>query len=257
MVGYPDFAASLEAQACSKENTGSSQYIPTGEFAFAAQSKDKHHSTCSSLVVDGSVHGAYDRAMYQSSTVLNNELLVVMDNQVEFNVARSVGATIMDDMKAAEDAIMCSIFAHADEMAFGTGRSESEFFNQSPVSTPHGIAESKGLGSDKTKGNRPSMLVITGKLDAFACGQMVALAEHRAAVKAHICGLDPFVREVGSSLRMSRSEMLKDELANIRARSASGITAEEETNGGNSNGLILSTRTILEHYANLSLSTTR
>ncbi|GAX23802.1 hypothetical protein FisN_12Hu384 [Fistulifera solaris] len=255
MVGYPAFVASLEAQTCSREQTSSNQFIPTGELAFEARPKDKHHSGCSALVVDGGVHGIYDRTVYQSSTVLNNELSVVMDNQLEFNVSRSIGATIMDDMKAADDATICSIFAHADEMAFGTGRSESEIFNQSPVSTPHGIAQSIGLGADRTKGNRPSMLVITGKLDAFACGQMVALAEHRAVVKAHICGLDPFVRDVGSSLRKNRSEMLKDELANIRTRSASGITTEEETNGGNNNALILSTRTILEHYASLSFST--
>lgn len=264
MTGYPEYVASLEAQTCTKLHIGFSQGTETGETVlssspFATQSTNKQHLACSAMVVNGGFHGAYDRALYQSSTVLNNELLVVMDNQLEFNVSRSIGTAIMDDLRSAEDAAMCSIFAHADEMAFGTDKPvcDSDTFRQSPLSTPHTTTELNGQGSYRTNGNRPSMLVITGKLDAFACGQMVALAEHRVAVKAHICDLDPFVREVGSSLRMNRSDNLKDELANIRARNACGVSADDETNvhGTGSSGLVLSTKTILEHYANLSCST--
>lgn len=262
MTGYPELVATLEAQTCSKLRANVVQGTQAGEPTFSSSphvthSTDKHHLACSALVLDSGVHGAYDRALYQSSTVLNNEILAVMDNQVEFNVSRSIGTGGMDDIRSAEDAAMCSIFAHADEMAFGTdfSVSDSEIFRQSPISTPQNF-ETKEQGLGKTEGNRPSMLIIAGKLDAFACGQMLALAEHRAAVKAHICGLDPFVREVGSSLRMNRSDLLKDELANIRARNASGVTAEDETSGygANNNSMILSTKTILEHYANLSFS---
>ena len=41
-------------------------------------------------------------------------------------------------------------------------------------------------------GNRPTTaLVLCGRLDAFACGQFVALAEHKAVIKARLWNIDP------------------------------------------------------------------
>lgn len=93
---------------------------------------------------------------------------------------------------------------------------------------------------------------MCGKLDAFACGQLIALAEHRALVKAHLWSIDPFASEVGCSLRMQRTEQLRDELQTlfVKGEAATTTTEESETEeaGGTHN---MSTRTILQHYSDL------
>ena len=86
---------------------------------------------------------------------------------------------------------------------------------------------------------------MCGKLDAFTCGQLVALSEHRAAVKAHLWGIDPFVREGGSSLRLDRTDELKAELQKLFA--ADGELEDED--GADDQLLFFSTRTLLNHYA--------
>ena len=50
-------------------------------------------------------------------------------------------------------------------------------------------------------GNRPSTLLMCDKCDAFVCGQLVALAEHRVVIKARLWNNDPFAKEIGSSIR--------------------------------------------------------
>jgi len=224
-AGYPAFVGALEAQTCSR-----------GSFGV------KH--SCSATVVDGGLDGSYDRAFYQSTNVMNSEVVMAMDTQITFNTSRSLGLNGLEDAYSTQDALMCSVFAHADELAFGYQREGSALVN-SPSSPPN-AASMAGNDGDISAGNRPSLLLMLGKLDAFACGQLIAVAEHRAVVKAHIWGLDPFVREVGPSLRMYRSDQLKDDLQRLFVGRPDGEEVDESDSELN-----LSTKTILGHYASM------
>ena len=155
----------------------------------------------------------------------------------------------------------CSLFAHADGLAFGSEiKTSNDLDDGSPSGSSddkqhHFLAEAEHLeGMHGFPGNRPSTLLLCGKLDAFSCGQLVAMAEHRAAVKAWIWGIDPFPSDSGTvartSPRMRRSIMLKESLDKMM----SGGYFEEDDDGDdteNMTQLDLSTKTILWHYANI------
>lgn len=227
-AAYPHFVAVLESQTCSRR-----------------MDRAAGGSSGSSIVLDAGLDGALDRALYQSSSCMNTEIVMAMDTQVSFNTSRIFGSSDMEDIQSVQDSLMCSVFAHADELAFGyhqTGQSEP---GGSPASSP-GPNPSLHTG-ETTEGNRPSLLLMTGKLDAFACGQLIALAEHRAVVKAHMYGLDPFVQEVGSALRMYRTDLVKEEFHELYM--FGNEDADEEDDG--EARLNLSSRTLLRHYAAL------
>jgi len=217
--GFPSFVGALEAQTCGGRVSNSSN--STGG-----------KLSCSSTIVDGGLGCSYDRSIYQTSKVMNSELLMALDTQIAFNTSRTMGAQSKDEIYATQDSLICSLFAHADELAFG----HEERGGSGDVPT----------AEETSEGNRPSLLLMPGKLDAFACGQLIALSEHRAIVKAHIWGLDPFVKEVGSSLRMHRTDQLKESLQELFA---SGPQDDDEEEDGADPKLNLSTKTILEHYA--------
>lgn len=225
---FPSFVAALESQSCGGHAAERPKSFAAGEKGLS----------CASAIIDGGLESAYDRTLYQSSNVMNSEILMALDTQISFNTARSLGSQGEEDVHATQDALICSLFAHADELAFGYDRSTGD--GTQSLST-----QNAALEGDSSEGNRPSLLLMPAKLDAFACGQLVALSEHRAAVKAHIWGLDPFAREVGSTLRMYRTDQLKDYLQDLFA---AGPKADEEDDG-DSGGMNLSTKTILGHYA--------
>ena len=225
--GFAAFVATLEAQTCSRS-------LPRSTTSNIRKTK------CSSLVVDGGSNGSYDRSLYQSENMINSEIVAVLDSQVRFNTSRTVGSGSLDDIYTAQDAALCSMFAHCDELAFGSEKAE----NSGPAPT-YSSPYVRPYDGEFSEGNRPSILLLCGKLDAFACGQLIALAEHRAAVKAHLWGMDAFVQEIGSSLQSYRSDLLKDELQFLFSRDPEE-TDEEAAPAG---PLILSTKTILDHYA--------
>jgi glucose-6-phosphate isomerase len=250
-AAYPAFCATLEAQTCGN-----------------ASSSMTSKSCSSSLVIDGGLHNAYDRALYQTGRVVPSELVMTMDSQISSNAASTIGLHGMDDVHATQDALICSMFAHADELAFGTDSSTSLGQPPPPIAassttttptlldtTTYGNSNNHHTNEtdDVSDGNRPSTLLMCGICDAFTCGQLVALAEHRAVVKARIWDVDPFAKEIGSSLRSKRTETLKDHLQNMF-----GQEEEEEENDAaagagdtNNEGINLSTKTILRHYANM------
>jgi glucose-6-phosphate isomerase len=220
-AAFPAFVGALESQTCSRASDSN----------FAATSK----KSCSSMVLDGGSDGSYDRAFYQSSKIVNSELIMAMDSQVGFNASRTLPSG--DDIHAAQDALICSLFAHADELAFGNSVTDN-------LSAPSPDTLSlQSLPKNQSTGNRPSVLLMCGRLDAFVCGQLIALSEHRAVVKAHIWDIDPFVHEIGSSLRIDRTDELQSELVNL--------FTEQEGEDDEEPNMTLSTKTLLGHYANL------
>jgi len=157
----------------------------------------------------------------------------------------------MEGVNNSQDALMCSFFAHADELAFGGHN------GQQPASGEHSFSPASVASSSNhtkpsellSKGNRPSVLLLCGKLDAFACGQLIALSEHRAVVKAHLWGIDPFVRDGGPSLRMDRTGELKGELEKMFASPNGGEDNDEEDDAADDSHMNFSTKTLLGHYA--------
>jgi glucose-6-phosphate isomerase len=276
---YPAFVGALEAQTCG--NTAASRL---GQHQQQQTSNGIRNSsvTGSALVIDGGLNGAYDRAYYQSDKIFNSELVTAMDIQLNFNTAAtglnptgrgtsrqhsssSSNSNLMDGFRETQDSLMCSVFAHADELAFGCDKMATLYDHLAPSPMSSIAGGGGGVGNttessanaiaaaaaEISHGNRPSTLLMCGKLDAFACGQLVALAEHRALVKAHLWGIDPFASEVGCSLRMQRTEELRDELQALFIKGEAATTTEESETEQAEGASNMSTRTILQHYADL------
>lgn len=237
---FPAYVAALESQTCGKMVDGLSRF---GSSSF------------SSMVIDGGMAGIYDKALYQGSRVVPSELVMAMDTQVTVNtgIASLDG---VDDVGTNQDALICSCFAHADELAFGSEQPSSAS-RPSPVGSGMPRTESFSsarsvINTEASDGNRPSSLIICGKCDAFACGQLLALSEHRTIIKAKLFDVDPFAEEVGSSLRTRRTEDLKEELHKLYTRIATtgGLDDDEESDDDGPK-VNLSTSTILGHYATM------
>ena len=222
-AAYPAFCACLEAQTCG------------GRGASASPS--------SSLVVDGGLHSAYDRALYLGGSSLSSELIMTIDSQLQANAPQFNG--IMKDVQQSQDSLICSMFAHADESAFGTDHHHHHHKMSGSLSSLSGDT-THIIGGDRSDGNHPSTLLVTGICDAFACGELVALAEHRSIVKARILDVDPFAKEAGSVFRSDRTEKLKESLQELLTVVGGEDTDDEDEDLA---GLNLSTKTILRHYA--------
>ena len=236
---FPAYVAALESQTCGKMTDTPSRF---GSLS------------CSAMVIDGGLNGVYDRSLYIGSRVVPSELLMAMDTQVTVNtsVANLDG---VDDVVSNQDALICSCFAHADELAFGSEQPSATSAASSTAAMPRTESFSSirsVINTEASDGNRPSTLLICGKCDAFACGQLVSLTEHRAVIKAKLFDVDPFVHEVGSLLRARRTEDLKEELHKLYTRIATtgGLDDDEESNEGGPK-VNLSTSTILGHYATM------
>ena len=218
LAAYPEFCANLEAQTC-----GSGSNAKRG----------------SSLVIYGGLHHSYDKALYSATKIFPSELILTLDSQTSFNTSSKD-----EDVHAAQDLLICSAFAHADELAFGSTTETGIMSLLEPSPEPKEVASSDG--------NRPSALIICDRGDAFACGQLVALAEHRAVIKAWIWDVDPFSKIEGSSIRVNRTKALKERLDEMFGRLSRGEQLEEDEDAtDDGKAFNLSTRTILRHYANM------
>lgn len=240
---FPQYVAAMESQTSGKMTDATSR--------FGA-------SSCSGMVVDGGLSGIYDKVLYQGSRVVPSEIIMAMDTQVTVNtgIASLDGA---DDVTLNQDALICACFAHADELAFGSEQPSSTKAQASsgmlPRTESFNSTSRSVINTEASDGNRPSSLIICRKCDAFACGQLIALSEHRAVIKAKMFDVDPFAEEVGSSLRAKRTEDLKEELHKLYTRiSTTGGLDDDDEDESNEDGtkVNLSTSTILGHYATMT-----
>jgi glucose-6-phosphate isomerase len=211
--------------------------------------------TVGSQVIDGGLHHAYDRSLYQCNKVQPNELVMTLDSQITANTS---GLVDMDEVHTAQDTLLCSLFAHADELAFGSSTLDGRGAGFLVPNLTSNSNDSSSLPDallntweNTSEGNRPSLLVLCGRLDAFTCGQFVAMAEHRAVIKARLWDMDPFVKEVGSTLRSPRLEALKETLKNMLVSDNNGNGADDDDDGVDDPNTNLSTKTILRHYSTL------
>lgn len=182
---------------------------------------------------------------------------MTLDSQLATNGSFQGGGG-SKEIYEAQDALMCSLFAHADGLAFGSEVQGSSSSNSNGADENHhpGGGFAGAAEAHSSTGNRPSTLLLCGRLDAFTCGQLVAMAEHRAAVKAWIWEIDPFPVDDASggggasSSRTKRTEMLRENLARMMSEEYSEEDDDDTDGGDTTNGLNLSTKTILRHYAN-------
>lgn len=238
-AAFPAYVAALESQTCGKMSDASSRF---------------GSSSCSAMVIDGGLNGVYDKALYQGSRVVPSELFMAMDTQVAVNtgIASLDG---VDDVGSNQDALICSCFAHADELAFGSEQPSATTpgVSSSPLPRVESFSSTRSvINTEASDGNRPSSMIICGKCDAFACGQLLALSEHRTIIKAKLFDIDPFAQEVGSSLRAQRTEDLKEELHKMYTRIATTGELEDDDDSDDEGPKVnLSTSTILGHYATM------
>ncbi len=100
---------------------------------------------------------------------------------------------------------------------------------------------------DVSSSHRPSTIVLCDKLDAYMCGQLVAMAEHQAVVKAWIWEIDPFAREGGDTLRANCTESLKGTMREMTVGGPDNENGDEDDRAAGFSELSLSTETILQH----------
>ena len=68
------------------------------------------------------LHRCYDRSLYQSNKSQPTKMITMFDPQMAVHTA-----TLADKeeiQSAQEDALLCSLFAHADELAFGSSTTD-------------------------------------------------------------------------------------------------------------------------------------
>jgi glucose-6-phosphate isomerase len=207
-ASFASFVAVLESETCGR--------------CFDKQGRKVSGSkTASAAVIQGSLQGEYDRMLYQGGRIFPSEMIATMQSPditaIEIGGSSSAGSRI-----TAHDRMVCTLFAHADLLALG----DNPVANRNPLhNNPSGTllqsTSSVALNSSSTdtqsqsEGNRPSTLILCSRCDAFTCGQLVALSEHRVVVSARIWDINPFLTESGSKLRETETERLQEKLQNF------------------------------------------
>eukprot|EP00547_Thalassionema_nitzschioides_P007046 CAMPEP_0194207868 /NCGR_PEP_ID=MMETSP0156-20130528/6495_1 /TAXON_ID=33649 /ORGANISM="Thalassionema nitzschioides, Strain L26-B" /LENGTH=536 /DNA_ID=CAMNT_0038934731 /DNA_START=263 /DNA_END=1873 /DNA_ORIENTATION=- len=180
--------------------------------------------------------GVYDRCLFQSKNPIPDEMLLTLDPTV---LQRQSKMVKVDDIISHHDALVCSLLGQADELALNH--------------------------------NRPSTLMLVGSLDAFMCGQLIALAEHRTLLKAQLWNINSKavptstsssqIPSVISPLSATPSESIIKGSASLRTFRADGLREElgklvqkmnlpgAEDDEYSPEGVNLSTATLLNNYA--------
>ena len=173
-------------------------------------------------------------------------------------------STNVNKMVLGNNERICDMFATADTFAFGDGAPSSSLGGgiQSPGSPASfvrvpSIPRNDSMQSQRSinnvtngdggmaeqRGNRPCTIVISGSCNAFAIGQFIALAEHRALVKAWLYDCDPFAES--RDMSASRERMMNTK-ASLDQMYRSDPNDPRNTLEGPH---YLATNTMLQHYA--------
>lgn len=265
-ASYPKFVAMIESQVCGRAPSGRTRNL-------------YNRVAPSGTVMDGGLCGTYDRVLYQGGRSAPSELIIAMDAQLPHpqngsdDYARFLFHPDANDNSglSTQDHLMCSFFAHADVMATGNinGRSTRDGQTVASGYTSPNFGGTAGSASfdangnlpifnddhDFARGNHPSTLLLCSRCDAFACGQLIALAEHRAMISARLWDIDnpfAFAPSHGSIQRSKQEEVMRDKLEAVYQRlDLLGNTGEDDEDADNDEGpkLNLAVKTLLGHYA--------
>ena len=116
-----------------------------------------------------------------------------------------------DESLSSHDELMANFFAQPDALAKGKTADEVRIEGVPEDLVPHKVF----------KGNRPSLSLLLPKLTAYACGQLLALYEHRTAVQGFIWDINSFDQwgvELGKKLAID----IKEHLLDARKKSSNG-----------------------------------
>lgn len=251
---YPLFVAALEHKVLK----ASAKMPETKSFGSRGRNEEPQP------VIDGGSN-AYNNTGRGGSNLASTEFLTTLDPPIL--PGSGIGTEV--ELVANHDKRMCSLFARADTLAFGVSNAgdKGRIFH-SPGSPPTIIRNDTmtsqtsannncGNGNAKTEsGNQPSTILFCGKCDAFTCGQLVALAEHRALVKAWLWDINPFA-VTKSSIQQERQEFLSEKLyimnnllsEGVDLDEADGNDAPDPATGGGIRIMNSATNTVLKHYA--------
>jgi len=87
-----------------------------------------------------------------------------------------------DEVVSNHDELMSNFFAQPDALALGKDIEQLKAENVPEELLQHKIFE----------GDRPSLSILFKKLDAFTCGQLLSLYEHRIAVEGFLYNVNSF-----------------------------------------------------------------
>eukprot|EP00527_Entomoneis_sp_CCMP2396_P002009 CAMPEP_0198141286 /NCGR_PEP_ID=MMETSP1443-20131203/4324_1 /TAXON_ID=186043 /ORGANISM="Entomoneis sp., Strain CCMP2396" /LENGTH=367 /DNA_ID=CAMNT_0043803995 /DNA_START=760 /DNA_END=1863 /DNA_ORIENTATION=- len=119
---------------------------------------------------------------------------------------------------SSHDELMANFFAQPDALANGKTEEEVRAEGVAEDLIPHRVF----------KGNRPSLSLLLPKLTAYACGQLLAIYEHRTAVQGFMWDINSFDQwgvELGKKLAIDvKAHMLEGRRRN--SSNASTLTTE-------------------------------
>jgi glucose-6-phosphate isomerase len=110
---------------------------------------------------------------------------------------------------ANHDELMANFFAQPDALAFGKTAAQCRAEGVPEALVPHKVFP----------GNRPSNVLLLERLTPYACGQLLALYEHRTAVQGFIWGLNSF-DQWGVELGKVLAKQVRTQLAATRKSKA-------------------------------------
>jgi hypothetical protein len=228
----------------------------------------------SGVVIDGGLHGMYDRLNYQGGRPPPSEMIIAMDFQVpnRFSGINDYSKLLFgqgnEDNISNQDSLLCSFFATADVMAVGsTGRGNDLRSVISGTRLPQSVSSFIGSNasfdsaylspvhhdSEAAAGNHPSTLLLCTRCDAFTCGQLIALAEHRSLVTARLWDIEnpfAFSQEHGSNVKSKDEQRMRGKLESLFQRlDLVGTLQEDDDIAGDGFKLGIAVRTLLGHYA--------
>lgn len=117
------------------------------------------------------------------------------------------------EVVANHDELMSNFFAQPDALAYG--KTVAELVAEGVPAHLHAHKEFPG--------NRPSLSMLFPALDAFSCGQLLAMYEHRVAVQGFIWGLNSF-DQWGVELGKVLANKVRTQLASSRNSQAAPIS---------------------------------
>ncbi len=126
---------------------------------------------------------------------------------------------------SCHDELMANCFAQPDALACGKTAEELAAEGVSPALIPHKVFA----------GNRPSTVLLLDRLTPYACGQLLALYEHRTAVQGFIWGVNSF-------------DQWGVELGKVLAKQVRGQLQRSRTGGTAIAGFNPSTEALLREY---------
>jgi glucose-6-phosphate isomerase len=110
------------------------------------------------------------------------------------------------------DELMSNFFAQPDALACGKTAEECRAEGVPAALIPHKVFP----------GNRPSNVILMDELSPFACGQLLALYEHRTAVQGFIWGVNSF-DQWGVELGKVLAKQVRGQLAKSRADAGAAV----------------------------------